>query len=317
MLDEMERPRRGAVRTRVYWLRLARLFLVALVGALFLLPFLMGAFSMWVLTRGLCTPGGSPAERAMPYEDVLFPSARGITQQGYFIPGTNGATIILIPAFKGGRGSELYYAEVFHRAGFNVLTFNSRVCTSQGWISLGYQEVEDVEAAYEYLKTRPDVDAARVGLHGFSSAGATGLMAMARMPAIRSVSAEGGYHDYAEMLGWGRSTNFFDTLYQLGAVTAYPLLTGGDIHDLNPLDAIGKIGPRPVLLVYGSREVSLAGARLMLERARANGVDADLWVVEGAGHGGYLWAAPDEFVTRVVGFHEAALLAVQDGESPS
>ncbi len=302
------RPERSIIRTRVYWLRLARLFVVALVGALFLLPFLLGVVSMWGLTRGLCTPGGSPADRAMPYEDLLFPSTRGITQQGYFIPGATGATIILIPAFKGSRGSELYYAEVFYRAGFNVLTFNSRVCTSQGWISLGYQEVEDVEAAYAYLKTRPDVDATRVGLHGFSSAGATGLMAMARMPDIRSVSAEGGYHNYAAMLGWGRSASFFDTLYQFGAVTAYSLLTGGDIHDLNPLDAIGKIGPRPVLLVYGSREVSLPGARLMLERARANGVEADLWVVEGAGHGGYLWAAPDEFVTRVVGFHEAALL---------
>lgn len=293
------------LRGRAYWLRLLRLFVVALGFALVALPFLLGVLSLWALTHTPCFAGRSPGD--LSYEDVSFPSARGIIQQGYFIPGDSGATIILVPAFGSGRGAELHYAAVFHNAGFNVLTMNSRVCTAQGWISLGYQEVEDVQAAYAYLLTRADVDPTRVGLHGYSSAGATSLMAMPRIPELRSVSAEGGYHDYAAMLGVGTATNFFDALYQLGATITYRLVTGDDITKLNPLDAIGQIGARPVLLVYGSREVSLPGARLMLERARQNAVPAELWVVEGAGHGQYLSIAPDEFVRRVVGFHQAAL----------
>lgn len=301
-------PRTSAIRPRVYWLRLLRLFLFALAAALVVAPFILGVMSTWGLTHVPCAMGGSPGSMGMAFEEVSFPSARGITQQGFFVPGTNGATIIVVPAFNGGRGAQLNDVRVFQNAGFNVLTFNSRSCTSQGWISLGFQEVEDVQAAYDYLKTRPDADPARVGLHGFSSAGATSLMAMPQMPDIRSVSAEGGYHNYADMLGFGRADNFIDGLYQLGAAASYRLITGTDIQNLDPLDAIGKIGPRPVLLIYGSREVSLPGARLMLERALANGVQADLWVVEGAGHGDYLMVAPDEFVKRVVGFHRAALV---------
>jgi len=306
MARSSDLPRSRVGRGRVYWLRLLRLFVTALVFALVALPFLQGTISLWGLMHTPCYPGGSPS--GLAYEDVTFPSARGIMQQGYFVPGHNGATIIIVPAFGGGRGAQLHYVTVFHNAGFNVLTFGSRVCTAQGWISLGYQEVEDVEAAYAYLQTRADVDPARVGLHGFSSAGATSLMALPRIPALRSVSAEGGYHDYSMMLGLGTASNFFDALYQLGATMTYRLVTGDDITKLNPLDAIGQIGHRPVLLVYGSREVSLPGARLMLERARQNGVPAELWVVEGAGHGNYLTIAPDEYVRRVLGFHEAALL---------
>ncbi len=301
-------PDRSTVRVRAYWLRLLRLFLVALVFALVVSPFILGVMSTWGLTHVPCYMGGSPGDLGMAFEPVSFPSAHGIRQQGFFVPGTNGATIIVVPAFNGGRGAQLRDVQVFHNAGFNVLTFNSRSCTAQGWISLGYQEVEDVQAAYDYLKTRPDADPSRVGLHGFSSAGATSLMAMPHMPTIRSVSAEGGYHNYPAMLGFGQADNFLDALYQFGVVVAYRLLTGADIHNLNPLDAIGKIGPRPVLLIYGSREVSLPGARLMLERALANGVKAELWVVQGAGHGDYLTIAPDEFVKRVVGFHQAALV---------
>lgn len=298
-------------RTRQYWFRLVRLFVVALVGALLMLPTALGALSAWALTHPGCYPGADPGQYGMSYEAATFPSARNITQQGYFFAGDNGATIIVVPAYGNGRGAELHYANMFQEAGFNVLTLNSRVCTSRGLHSLGYQEVEDIEAAYAYLSTRPDVDPERVSLHGFSSAGATSLMAAARMPQIRSVTAEGGYHNFAAMLGIENPRTFFDRLYTFGAATAYRLITGDDISSLNPLEAIGQLAPRPILLTYGSEEVSLPGARLMLERALANGVDAELWVVEGAGHGNYLSIAGEEYVQRIVGFHRTALLGDQ------
>lgn len=298
-------------RTRRYWLRLFRLFAVALAGTLILVPLGLGVATGWSLSHPACRPGSDPSLFGIPYEDVTFPSARNIIQQGFFIPGDNGATLIVAPALGNDRGGDLHYADVFHRAGFNVLTFNGRSCTSYGMHSLGYQEVEDVEAAYAYLSNRPDVDPERVSLHGFSSAGATSLMATARMPQIRSVSAEGGYHNYSDMLGIPDSLNFFDRLYVIGVSASYRIIIGDDVSTLDPLNAIGQIGPRPVLLIYGSDELSLPGARLMLQHALDNGVDAQLWVVEGAGHGGYLSVAREEFERRVIAFHSAALLSEQ------
>jgi pimeloyl-ACP methyl ester carboxylesterase len=294
---------------RRYWFRLIRLFVVALVGALFVLPTGLGALSSWALTHPVCNMGATAAEHGFErYEEVTFPSTRGIVQQGYFFPGDNGATIIVVPAYSNGRGAEPHYANMFQQAGFNVLTLNSRACTPRILHSLGYQEVEDIEAAYAYLITRSDVDPDRISLHGFSSAGATSLMAAARIPQIRSVTAEGGYHDFEAMLGLKSSLDFFARLYALGAAATYRLVTGDGIGVLNPLEAIGHFGSRPVLLTYGSEEISLPGARLMLEYALQNGVDAELWVVEGAGHGNYLSIAGEEYVQRIVGFHRRALL---------
>lgn len=296
-------------RNRRYWLRLIRLFVVALAGALVILPTALGVMSAWGLTHPPCYMGATAAEHGFErYEEVTFPSTRNITQQGYFFPGDNGATIILAPAYGNGRGGEPHYANMFQEAGFNVLTLNSRVCTRRGLHSLGYQEVEDIEAAYAYLNTRPDVAPDQISLHGFSSAGATSLMAAARIPQIRSVTAEGGYHDYAAMMGLNSSLNFFDRLYTLGAAATYRFITGDDIAVLNPLQAIGQLGSRPVLLTYGSEEVSLSGAYEMLEHALQSGVDAELWVVEGAGHGNYLTIAGREYVERIVGFHSRVLL---------
>jgi hypothetical protein len=295
-------------RTRRYWMRLARFFVIVLVGTLVILPFLLGFVSMWALTHPGCNPGSDPGWFNPDYEQVRFDAPRGIIQQGYFMPGTNGATVMVVPAYGNGRGSDLHYAQVFNEAGFNVLTFDSRACTSQRWHSLGYQEVGDVLAGYDYLKTRPEIDAGRVGLHGFSSAGATSMMSAAQLSDIRSVSAEGGYHDFRATLGLTGTTGFFDRLFQWGAVLAYGMVTGGDIADLSPLEAIDSFGERPLLLIYGSREVSLGGAREMHNRAVAQGVRAELWVVPGAGHGNYLSLARDEFISRVTEFHRAALL---------
>lgn len=294
---------------RRYWMRLLRLTLVALVGMLFFLPFLLGLLTIWGLTHPPCSPGRDPSAFNPAYEDIAFSSTKGLRLTGYFIPGANTATIIIVPTFASGRGGGYDYARVFNQAGFNVLMFDGRVCTAQGWISLGYQEVEDVEAAYRYLETRGDIDLTRIGLHGFSSAEATAIMAAAQMPEIRSISVEGGYHDYADTLGLNDgSDNLLIRLYQFGVAGGYRVITGDDIRVLSPISVIDRLPPRPLLLIYGDREVSLPGAKLMLDKALATGVQAELWIVPGADHGDYLAVAPDEYVQRVIAFHRVALL---------
>lgn len=290
---------------RKYWLRLVGFFIAALIIVLCIVPFFSGAAFMWYLTHPRCGVGSTPADFGYTYEDIRFSASRGLTLDGYFIPGDNGATVIVVPTYGNGRGGDLHYADVFHRAGFNVLTYNSPVCAGYGKHTLGYEEAKDVRGAYEYLQTRTDVDTERMSLHGFSAGGAASLMAMAQIPEIRAVSAEGGYHDYATEMGLGQTTNWFDTLYTWGIAVTYKLVTGYSVYDLSPYNIIDQIAPRPILLIYGSREVTLPGARLMLDRAGSN---AELWVVQGAGHGQYLQVARDEFERRVVEFHRKALL---------
>jgi dipeptidyl aminopeptidase/acylaminoacyl peptidase len=291
------------MRTRRYWFRLIRLFSVGLIAGLILLPLAMGVFLMWTLTHPLCNPGGTPQQFGMSSEEITFPSTRGVTQQGYFIPGTNGATVIIPPAFSNGRGGDLHYAAIYNRAGFNVITFNGRACTSYGRVSMGYVEVEDVEVAYDYLLTRSDVDETRITLHGFSSAGATSLIATARMSQIRGVSAEGNYVDMPQALNMSQPKTYFDALTMWSAGITYRLVIGEDISVLSPLNAASDIGARPVLLIYGTFDGAFGDAPRLRDAIAEGGADVELWIVEGAGHGEYIAVAGEEFDRRVITFH--------------
>lgn len=295
-------------RTRSYWLRLFTFAGVTLVVGLVGIPYLLGVFSFYILTHPACAMGGDPGYFNPAFEFVRFTSADGVEQSGYFIPGTNGATILQVPAYGGGRGAELHYSEVFNQLGYSVLTLSSRVCAGRSYMSLGYQEVADVVAAFAYLQTRPDVDPERVGLWGFSSAGATAMMALPRLSQVRSAAAAGGYHDFAATMQLSDAPNFVLALYHAGATGAYRLITGEDVQVLSPIGAIDQFGSRPLLLVYGSLEVSLDGAEQMLQRAREKGISAELWIVPGADHGNYLSVAREAFFERVGAFYRTTLL---------
>jgi hypothetical protein len=296
-------------RDRRYWLRLTRFFIIALSITLLSLPILMGVLTTLGLLYAPCTDSPlTPADFGYTYEDITLQARAGGMFHGYFIPGANGATIIIPPSLHSGRGSRLPVAEILLRHDYAVFIFESRRCAEMGPLTLGYQEVDEVADALDYLLTRADVDPNRIGIHGFSSAGATAIMAAARLPALQAVIAEGGYGDFEEnALGANYSNHllgaYFEALFRWSIKLTYGLIIGDDIHQLNPVAVIGEIAPRPILLIYGSQEVSLAGGR---QQKLAAGDNAELWIVAGAGHGNYLQVAPDEYERRIISFFDEA-----------
>ncbi len=304
-------------RDRRYWLRLIRLALFAVVVAFAGIPMSIGAFMMWGLTHSPCVwsdPSYSPASFNLKYREIKVPSRSGGMYRGFFIPGENGATIVAPPPLSSARTGMLAEVSILARRGYNVVLYDSRMCSGKGLTSLGYLEAEDIGDVMAYLRQNGDnvqVDPNRVAVHGFSSAGASAIMAAARYPEIRAVLAEGGYHDMNEQMGLQNPKTIVEQLVLLGAQLTYCVATGHDPSVLSPVSAIGKIPPRPVFLVYGSQEVSLAGATEQLAAALAAdpNTDATLWVVPGSGHGGYVGAAPADYEQYVVAFYDCALLS--------
>jgi dipeptidyl aminopeptidase/acylaminoacyl peptidase len=302
-MSQLPAPTRTFRQRALFVLRPVSIITLVLV---FLAPFIAGVIFIRALTTNGCGGAGDPATFNLPFEDVSFPSSEFKTDiKAFFIPGDNGVTLIIPPGYTSGRGNLLHELAVLYKHGYGALTFESRSCMGQ-YISLGYAEVTEVGDALAYLATRPDVDMDKLAIHGFSSAGATSLMAAARYPNLRAVVAEGGYHDFEVSLhdtsqeqGW----SFLGAIFEAGAKLSYRLTTGHDMSVLSPVSAIGKIAPRPVLLIYGTDEPSLPGARLELAAA---GENAELWEVPGATHGSYWYTAPQEFEQRVVAFYDDA-----------
>jgi len=300
-----------ARRDRRYWFRLIRFFIVSLTGLVLGLPFLIGVLSTVGLLYVPCSSSGpDPAAYGYAWEDVTIQARAGGSFRAYFIPGQNGATIIVAPTLASGRGVRWPETLLLLKHGYGVLTFESRRCAGMGPLSLGFKEVDEVADALDYLHQRPEVDPERIGVYGFSQAGATTIMAAARLPGLKAVVAEGGYGDFSSnALGTahneGLVARYFKWGHRHSFEPMYRLITGLDLAVLSPVSVIDQISPRPILLIYGSQEISLSGA---YEQLAAAGENAELWVVEGAGHGNYLTVAGAEYETRLVGFFDAALL---------
>ena len=219
--------------------------------------------------------GLTPGDVGLAWEDITLQASAGGQFRGYFVPGSNGAAILMPPTTNDGRDGRLDMAALFARHGYAVLGFESRRCAGMGPHSLGYHETDEVGDALIYVTHHAGVMPERVGIYGFSSAGATAILSAARFPGIRAVVAEGGYGDFAENAIGRESDTVLEAIYKWSLGASYRVITGLDINKLSPLDVIGTVAPRPILLIYGADERSLAGGR---QQASAAGLTAELWV---------------------------------------
>lgn len=307
--------------TRARLFRFLRIAMITITVTTLLVPTLIGAVPMWFLLHPPCQSEniGTPEQFNLPYREVSIPASEGGAWDGYYLPGSGereGITIIVPPAYIAARGGQLYEAVHLVRAGYSVLTFESVVCARGGVHSLGPMEAAQIDDALAYLQNNPDgirADLTKIALHGFSSAGASSLFAAARRPDIAAVLAEGNYYDLDAYLSAVSATNPLEALMVGSARLTYRLSTGQDPDVLAPIQAIPKIPPRPIFLIYGSLEAKRGGADKLLTAAQAAHPQAfvRLWIVDGVEHGEYQQGpgGADEYARYVVSFYDCALMA--------
>jgi predicted acyl esterase len=194
------------------------------------------------------------------------------------------------------------------RHGYGVLLFDRRgEGQSEGDLNLfGWNGERDLRPAVDFLRSRPDVDSARIGGLGLSVGGELLLQAAANDPRLRAVVSEGaGARSLAEHLhepGLGSVQRWFSPwIVQTAALAVYSNQgPPGDFADL-----VRRIAPRPVLLLRAVRGQPVEALNRVY-RANA-GPRAELWELESGGHTGGLAAVPSEYGRRIVGFFDRAL----------
>jgi len=167
--------------------------------------------------------------------------------------------------------------------GWVVLTFNFRgTGRSEGDFSLGGW-LADLGAAVDHVLTHTDVD--RVWLAGFGTGGALALCATGEDERVGGVAAFSAPADFDSWTGDQR--RFLQHGRSIGLVRdpSFPAdfaKWARELHDIRPISLIGKVPPRPVLLVHGADDdvVSPMDARAL---ADATDGQAELRVLAGAG----------------------------------
>ena len=102
---------------------------------------------------------GDPSDWGMPFEDVYFSTADGLTLNGWFVPGEKEMTWLWFPGNAGNISYRLDNLRLLHhRLSLNIFIFDYRgYGRSQGRPSEEGTYL-DAEAALTYLRSRRDID---------------------------------------------------------------------------------------------------------------------------------------------------------------
>jgi dipeptidyl aminopeptidase/acylaminoacyl peptidase len=300
-------------------LRLRRLLAAAGLAALLLgmSHYLLAAYRVADgLTRPFhgFEPGETPATYQIAFQDVRFPARGGdLRIAGWYMPrdGSRRA-VVLVHGKSVNRwiefgGGFLKLAVALHARGFTVLMIDLRAHgESEGErAGFGLRERRDVIGAVDWLEQQGYAPGS-VGVLGVSMGAVASIGAAADDPDIGALVADCGFADMGALLKrqWGAASGGLPDFYR-PATIAIGWLLGYDFYADRPAAEIGRIAPRPVLIVHGDADalVPLSDA----QQLRAAGPSSELWVVHGAGHGGSYRVDPKAYTERVAKFFEQHL----------
>jgi alpha-beta hydrolase superfamily lysophospholipase len=278
-------------------------------AALVLLP--LGWSVAFAVTATVVPPTrdlpADPADHGLAAREVEFPAGDGVRLSAWWVPGSNGAAVVLLHGAGENRTATLPQAEVLNSRGFGVLLVDARGHgSSEGrGMELGWYGDSDVRGAVDFALAQDGVE--RVGLVGLSMGAEQAIGAAAADDRVGAVVAEGATGrtaaDKADWLpggvpgavqrGWdGVTYGLVDLLTPVGPPT--PLRA-----------AVGAAEATPFLLITAGSVPDEARAAEAF-RAAAPGRVA-VWTVPGARHTHGLQAEPAAWEERVVTFLDDAL----------
>lgn len=252
----------------------------------------------------------SPFELGIPAEDVTFPSLHDDHQvNGWYVPSPGATTTIIVsPGYRGSRSDVLGLCALLWKAGHNVLVFEYYGHgTVVGMpVTLGYREINDFLGAVAYAKERsPDT---RFGAVGYSMGAAVSIMGTARSPEIEALVADSAFATHRRVVEFAvrRTLHLPFIIFDWVTDLMLWLRAGYHFNQVEPLRDIGRIAPRPVMIIHGMKDtiVDPHDAPLLYQAANE---PKELWMVQDVEHCGAYFSDRAEYMRRVIAFFDLYL----------
>ena len=221
----------------------------------------------------------SPDEHRLRYERVSIPTHDGLKLDGWFFPAADGPARGTVVHFHGNAGNitgHFEHVAWLPATGWNVLCFDYRGYGRSQGRPTRKGLVLDGHAAIEYVKTRGDVDPARIIVLGQSLGGAVGIVVAAERKDIAGLAVDGAFSHYRRIAAWHIRRN--PLLFMLAWWVPALILPGQD-----PIDHVARVAPTPLFIMHG-RADEVVDPRMAEELYAAAGEPKELWLIDGVGH---------------------------------
>jgi dienelactone hydrolase len=257
---------------------------------------LVGAVMPLVLAADYVAKPREPISEAalgLPHERIAFPASDGVRISGWWVPGTNGAAVVVVHGGGGDREGAVAHARMLARAGYGVLLYDGRGRgrgrgRSRGHANaFGWEWDRDVRGAVDWLAAR---GIGRIGLLGLSTGAEAAITEAAGDPRVGAVIADG------VQVRTARDAT------ESPAVVPLTWTAGAAIRAVSgerPPAPLATLVPRlaatrPLLLV-----ATIAIERDLAPRYTA-GTSATVWELPHSGHTQGLADRPAEYAARVM-----------------
>ncbi len=258
--------------------------------------------------------GGAPnLDRTARHVEIPVGTADHL--DGWLLPGRRPATVIVFHGYGRDHTRSWRYGAFLRRAGYGVLTLNFRSSRLFRRLptTLGYYEVEDAQAALDWVRRQPALRGTRIGVFGESLGGSVALVMAARNRDVAALvvdcpfaTGERALEDASERRLHLPSWPTAALARRLGRA-----LTGHDPAALDALAAADSLRDRPVFFIHSTRDNRLAPAQAEA-LWRAAGSKDPLWQVAG-GHNEAWRRQTASYERRVRAFFDRHLLGVGPG----
>jgi dipeptidyl aminopeptidase/acylaminoacyl peptidase len=288
----------------------------------------LGGFPIWAARRILYPLGSQPLphglddtlriENGIEAEYVEFEGRDGKLISGWFVPAAHGIeppwpTVLLVYGYGGYKEQMVGYAQILHDAGFATFMFDMQGSGLRRGapVSLGYKERWDMMDAARYVRTRPDVDANRIGALGVSMGAATALLAAEEDPTIKAIVADSSYATLTDMVKPGLRTFVGSHASILAPLIVFyaETMLGMKSTEVQPARSAANLGNRPLFVIHGADDPLTDPKSAEKIYAAASG-PKELWVIPNCGHSLGPVVSPLEYKARIDAFLKSALAIV-------
>ena len=241
--------------------------------------------------------------------DASVTASDGIILRGWYVkPGNdNGNAVILLHGVGDNREGVSGYGRMFLDHGYRVLLPDARAHGLSGGdvATYGLRESDDIHRWVDWLET--DQPKCVYGF-GESMGAALLLESLAKEPRFCAVVVESSFSRFDEVAP-ERAARYIRMPFWVGKTVGRSVIDvalaytrgryGLDFRQANPADAITQSNV-PVLLIAGTRDLDILPHHS--EELAHIDPHAQLWMVDGAAHGGACGSNPRLFNERVTGF---------------